>query len=154
MCAGNDAIFLSAGLNQGRPQGRQAIASGNCADKRRIRFQGSLDQLKRHRKIVDSIERPDRDAQIKAILTEVVTILLNLKSAGTRREKTTRIGHINSASECGKSVRPVLRGAAQKQCPLEAARDIAQPIQTLVEDPIEQEHFRAGAGGALSSQYA
>ena len=133
---------------------RQAVASRDGANQWRIGSQRATDQLQRKRKLVDRVERTDRDAQAILPFTVIVTVFVRRNATGCTGEKRSWIDHVDSIGELANPFGPRNRRTANQQRPADVASDRTQPVEAFVERTIQQKQLGACSRGSVAAEGA
>lgn len=110
--------------------------------------------MQRERKLIDRIERADRDAEAILPLAEVMPIFVSGSAVGPLGEQRPRVDHIDIGSKGAKPVRPGAGRTTDEQCAVNAAHDRMQPVQAFVERPLQEERIAACPSRAVAAEGA
>jgi len=100
----------------------------------------------------DGIEGSDCETQVVGGGRQVDQILVAEAPVGGRGEQRSRIQH-GDVGDCPfEECTPCRIGAADQQRIAEFAPHIAEPVEAVVERPLEEEEGRAAAGGAVAAE--
>lgn len=83
-----------------------------------------------------------------------MTVFLDLRAAASIRKEAAGIKDFDLACHCPQLGRPIGGWAAKQQRALEWLRYVAEPIETFLKGPIEQEKLRTRTGGPVTPERA
>ena len=132
----------------------EAVAPGERADERTVGAQSLADRGQCRAELVDGVERADGDDEVEAFSAVSVAVLLGAGGLGSAGEEGAGVERLDVVGNSAEPLEPVGVGNADQQSALEAALNVAEPVEALGEGPFVEEEFGTCTRRAIATQCA
>ena len=126
----------------GVPELGQRIAARRGAEEEALALQPMPDQAERERKVVDAIQRADRERQIVAVRFRFPCVFDHDATIGPLGEERSGIGRIHVFGKGSQPLRPSRIGAADEERAAKRPRHHSKPFEAIFKRALVKEHLR------------
>jgi ComF family protein len=133
---------------------RQCIAAGDRSQEEGVWRKRPANPRQRLRKVIDRVERSDRDAKVVPIRTEFQLVFDDARAARRLGETAAGIENHDLPRKVLEAVRPGRIRASDQQGRAEVPLKEPETVEAIFEKPLEKEQLAAAPEGAVAAQCA